>query len=134
MLIQSIYDCFVVGYFVVKDDIGFLMIEVIIVFFVFIIFIFGFGYLLLLMIWFVGDDENCEVVVVLVFQEIDCVCVVLDFFNVFFLIMIQMVNGIVFMIKCIVGWVIILGFVISCGSLGGNLQDKVVDVQVIWVK
>lgn len=134
MSIQSIHDRLVAGHSAAKDDTGLSMTEVITALFVFTIFILGLGYSLLSMTRLVGDDENREVAAALASQEIDRVRAVPDPFNVLSSTTTQTVNGTVFTIKRIAGWVTTSGSATSCGSSGGNLQDKAVDVQVTWVK
>lgn len=116
------------------DDAGLSMTEVITALFVFTIFILGLGYSLLSMTRLVGDDENREVAAALASQEMDRVRAIPDAFDVLSSTTTQQVGGVTFTITRTAGWVTTSGSTASCGSGGGNLQDKAVDVQVTWVK
>lgn len=116
------------------DDAGISMTEVITALFVFTIFILGLGYSLLSMTRLVGDDENREVAAALASQEMDRVRAIPDAFDVLSSTTTQVVGGTTFTITRTAGWVTTSGSTASCGSGGGNLQDKAVDVQITWVK
>jgi Tfp pilus assembly protein PilV len=134
MSIQRIHDRLDAAGRRAADDEGLSMTEVITALFVFTIFILGLGYSLLSMTRLVGDDENRQVAAALASQEIDRVRAVPDAFDVVSKVSTQTVGGTVFTIKRTAGWVTTTGSTASCGTGGGNLQDKAVDVQVSWVK
>jgi Tfp pilus assembly protein PilV len=134
MSIQRIHDRLVAGHEAARDDAGLSMTEVITALFVFTIFILGLGYSLLSMTRLVGDDANREVAAALASQEIDRVRAIPDAFDVLSKTTTQVVGGTTFTINRTAGWVTANGSTASCGSGGGNLQDKAVDVEVTWVK
>ena len=134
MSIQRIHDRLAAGHGAAQDDAGLSMTEVITALFVFTIFILGLGYSLLSMTRLVGDDENREVAAALASQEMDRVRAIPDAFDVLSSSTTQVVGGTTFTITRTAGWVTTSGSTASCGSGGGNLQDKAVDVQVTWVK
>ena len=134
MSITRIHDRLFAGHNAAQDDAGLSMTEVITALFVFTIFILGLGYSLLSMTRLVGDDENREVAAALASQELDRVRAIPDAFDVLSSTTTQVVGGTTFTITRTAGWVTTNGSTASCGSGGGNLQDKAVDVQVSWVK
>jgi len=134
MSIQRIHDRLVAGRLAARDDAGLSMTEVIVALFVFTIFILGLGYSLLSMTRLIGDDENREVAAGLASQEMDRVRAIPDAFDVLSSTTTQVVGGTTFTITRTAGWVTTTGSTASCGSGGGNLQNKAVDVQVTWGK
>jgi Tfp pilus assembly protein PilV len=132
MSIQRIHDHLSAGRTAAQDDAGLSMTEVITALFVFTIFILGLGYSLLSMTRLVGDSENRQVAASLAAQEIDIVRAIPDAFDVLSKTSTQTVGNTTFTIKRVAGWVTTNGSTASCGTGGGNLQDKAVDVQVTW--
>lgn len=133
MSIQRLHDRLdAAGRRAASNDTGLTMAEVIVALFVFTVFILGLGYSLLSMTRLVSDSGNREVAASLASQEIDRVRAIPDAFDVLSSTTTQTVNGITYKIKRVAGWVTASGSTASCGSGGGNLQDKAVDVQVTW--